>query len=124
MPAVDAALSLATADAFAVPVAQHLELDVARTLDKLLHVQIAVAEGSRGFGLGGVEQLLNLFFGADNAHASAAAAGGSLYDDRITDLPAPLHRFFRAGDDAIRSRQDRNVGGFHGLARFLFFAHQ
>ena len=51
MAALNAALTLAQADDIAVCVAQNLELDVARPFDILLHVQIAVAEGSRGFRL-------------------------------------------------------------------------
>ena len=47
MAALDAAFALAQADHVAVLVGQHLELDVARALDELLHVEIAVAEGGR-----------------------------------------------------------------------------
>ncbi len=51
MAALDAALALAQAHHVAVLVGQYLELDVARALDELLHVEIAVAEGRRGFRL-------------------------------------------------------------------------
>ena len=56
MTALDGALALAQADHIAVLVGQHLELDVPRTLDELLHVEIAVAEGRRRFRLRCLEQ--------------------------------------------------------------------
>ncbi len=57
MAALDAALALAQADHVAVLVGQHLELDVARALDELLHVEIAVAEGRRRLGLRRVKEI-------------------------------------------------------------------
>jgi hypothetical protein len=45
MAPLDAALALTQAHHVAVLVGQHLKLDVARPLDELLHVEIAVAEG-------------------------------------------------------------------------------
>ena len=51
MAALDGALALSEADDVAVLVGQHLEFDVARVLDVLLHVEVAIAEGFGGFGL-------------------------------------------------------------------------
>src|SRR5262249_6495582 len=101
MPPLDAALSLTQADDFAVLVAQHLELDMARALDEFLHVEIAVAECGCGFSLRGVEELIDLTFLSDNAHAAATASGRRLYDHRIANRFRPFHSFFRAGNHAI-----------------------
>ena len=62
MAALDAAFALAQAHHVAVLVGQHLELDVARALDELLHVEIAVAERRRRFRLRRVEQVGQLLF--------------------------------------------------------------
>ena len=45
MAALDGALAFAQADHVAVLVGEHLEFDVPRPLDELLHVEVAVAEG-------------------------------------------------------------------------------
>src|SRR5205807_10283649 len=45
------ALAFSQTDNVAVLVAQHLEFDVARVLDVLLEIKIAVAEGGRGLRL-------------------------------------------------------------------------
>ncbi len=50
MAALDGALALEERGHVAVLVGQHLELDVARLLDELLHVELAVAEGVGGLG--------------------------------------------------------------------------
>src|SRR3954452_19977836 len=57
---LDAALALAEADYLSIRVAHDLELDVPRLLDELLHVEVAVAEGVRSFGLSGVEHIWQL----------------------------------------------------------------
>ena len=50
MAALDGALALKERSHVAVFVGQHLELDVARLLDELLHVELAVAECIGSFG--------------------------------------------------------------------------
>ena len=51
MPALDAALAFAQADDIPIGVGQDLELDMTRTLHKLFHVEVAIAEGCRGLRL-------------------------------------------------------------------------
>ncbi len=60
--ALDGALALAERDDVAVLVGEDLELDVARALDELLHVHVAVAERRRGFAGGGMEEIGQLLF--------------------------------------------------------------
>ncbi len=57
MAALDGALALEERGHMAVLVGQHLELDVARLLDELLHVELAVAEGVCGLSGGGMEEI-------------------------------------------------------------------
>src|SRR5579871_6472192 len=105
-------------------IAQHLELNVPRPLDKLFHVEIAVAKSRCGLRLRGVKRALKLGFIADHAHAASASTGGSLYNHGIADLRRPFARFFCRGNHAVRSRQDRDLGFLHRLPRFFFLTHQ
>ena len=57
MAALDGAFALAEGHDVAVFVSQYLELDVARLLNELLHVEVAVAEGVGGFCLRGLEEI-------------------------------------------------------------------
>ena len=65
-------------------VAQNLNLDMARVDDELLDEHAVVAEGRLGLGLGAGEAFLHLAFGIGDAHALAAATGGSL-DHEVTE---------------------------------------
>ena len=56
MAALDRALALAEVHDVAVVVAEDLELDVARVLEILLDVDVAVAEGGLGLALRGAQQ--------------------------------------------------------------------
>ena len=75
-------------------VAEHLELDVARRVDVLLEVDVAVAESRLGLPLRRLQRLRQLARLLDHAHAAAAAAGGRLDDDRVADLPGDLRLLF------------------------------
>src|ERR1700688_1351321 len=68
MAALDAAFALAEADDVAVLIGQYLEFDVARPLDELLHVEIAVAKGGSGLGRSLLEKRRQFGFAADNSH--------------------------------------------------------
>ena len=122
MAALDAALALAQAHHVAVLVGQYLELDVARALDELLHVEIAVAKGRRCLRLRGVKEVRQLFFAADDSHAASAAAGRGFHDDRIADGARPLARLVRRGDNAVGARQNRHAYFLHRLARAFSFS--
>ncbi len=124
MAALDGALALEERGDVAVLVGQHLELDVARLLDELLHVEFAVAEGVGGFSGCGVEEIGQLFGRAHDAHAASAAAGLGFEDDGVADLRGNVLGFFRGGEDAVGAGQDRHLGLLHCLAGFFFFAHQ
>ena len=57
MAALDGAFALEERNHVAVLVGQDLELDVARLLDELLHVELAVAEGVGRLGRCGMEKI-------------------------------------------------------------------
>ena len=79
----------------AVVVAQHLEFDMARLLEELLHVHLAIAEGRQGLRAGDIDGAVQRGVGVDHAHAATAAAAGSLDDDRVADFLGDADIFFR-----------------------------
>src|SRR5579862_53179 len=122
--ALDAALAFAQANDVAMLVGQHLKLDVARPLDELFHVEVAVAEGARSLRLCGVVEVGQLLFAADHPHTAPPATRGGLHDNRKADAARPLHGLVCRSDDAVGARQDRHAILLHGGARFFLFAHQ
>ncbi len=90
--ALDGALALAQAHHIAVLVGQYLELDMARPLDELLHVQVAVAEGASGLAGGLLEHCRQLVSTAADAHPATAAAGHRLQNHWVADALGPFQR--------------------------------
>src|SRR4029077_15134801 len=124
MTPLDGTFALAQAHHVAILVGEDLKLDMPWTLDELLHVEIAIAEGSSGLRLRRCEQAGELLFTAHNAHAAAAAPGRRLDDHRKTDLARPFQRFAVVGEDSFGTRKN-------GYARLLptrpglsLFAHE
>ena len=87
---LEGAVPLEQVDHIAELVAQHLHLDVLGLHQELLHEDVVVAEGLLGLGLHQVEVGAHLFHGVAPAHAAAAAAGGSLQNDREAELHGQL----------------------------------
>jgi len=87
MPPLNRAFAFAEINTLAVLIGEHLNLDVARTLDKALDIDIAVLESGRRFSFDAVSRALpQLTFGAHDAHAAPATAGGSFDDHGKADL--------------------------------------
>ena len=124
MPPLDRALALAEVHHVAVMVADDLELDVARVLEVLLDVDVAVAEGGFGLALRGAEVGAELVGIAHHAHAAAAAAGHRLDDDRVADALGDLERGLFAVDRAVAAGQHRQARLLHRLARPRLVAEQ
>src|ERR1700686_949750 len=118
------ALAFSQTDNVAMLVAQHLEFDVARVLDILLEIKVAVAERGRGLRLRLTVKRGQFILIAHDAHAPPATAGRGFEDDRKFNLPRPLDRFFLRCDHAVRAGKDRHPVLFHGGARLFLFAHQ
>jgi hypothetical protein len=72
--------------AVAVRVGEHLNFNVARTLQRRLDQQAPVAERVLGFRLRLRESFRKLAFGAHEAHAASAAARSGLDHHRILEL--------------------------------------
>jgi len=56
-----------------VPVREHLKLDVPRSLQELLHVDLIVAEGGTGFRTRDADGVEERGFRVHHAHATSAA---------------------------------------------------
>src|SRR3990167_571117 len=83
--ALHGAIALAQVDSILVLVRQDLDFNVARVLEKLLHIHRRVAKGSPSFGLGHGHGVDQCSFGVHHTHATAAAAASRLDDDRVAD---------------------------------------
>jgi hypothetical protein len=122
VPALDRALALEEVHGPAVAVGQHLDLDVPRLFDELLHVQTVVAERGARLAARARRRGRDLGLAAHEPHALAAAARGGLDHDGRTDVedPAP-DRLVR---QALRGAgHDRHAGLLHRLARGHLVAH-
>src|SRR3546814_17264347 len=80
-------------DGIALTIGQHLELDVARQLQVLLHEHGGVLESIERFGAGDGDLVDQLVFAAHDLHAAAAATGDRLDQHRIADLPGDRHAY-------------------------------
>ena len=121
---LDRAVPLAEVDHVAVPVGEHLHLDVARILDEPLDVDGRVGEVLLPLPRRSVERALGVAGLADDLHALAAAAGGGLDDQRVADLVAERDHRRRAVDRIDGAGDDRHAGGAHRSARRGLRAHQ
>ena len=85
--ALDRAVALAEVDHVAVPVGEHLHLDVARVGQVALEVDRRVGEELLALARGALEGLLAARRGQRDAEALAAAAARGLDRDRVADRP-------------------------------------
>ena len=84
--ALHGAFALAQVDHVAVLIAQHLDLNVARVRNELLHINFAIIERTQGFALRGLKTGLQFRWAAHQPHALAAAAGRGFDHHGIADL--------------------------------------
>src|SRR3954462_7746923 len=70
----------------AVPIGQHLDLDMARMVQELLGIDLGIAEGAACFLTGQCESVGKTALLCDDPHAASATAARRLQDYRIADL--------------------------------------
>lgn len=107
---LDRAFSLPEIKDGAVPVAQHLYLDMARLGDEFFDEDAIVTKGGFRLVFRGLETLARLSVVEGDAHALAATAGRRLDHDRITDLRGDLHRLIRILDQPHMAGYGGNAG--------------
>src|SRR5215203_1236224 len=123
MSPLDRAFAFAKVDAVSMFIRQNLNLDVTRALDVSLDVNRAVFERCQSLVLRGFKIHLELIFGSDDPHPSAAAAGSCLYDHGESDLFRDLFSVVRRLDRLGAAGQDGHTGRLHVPTRLNFVAH-
>ena len=123
MAALQRAIALAEMHRVALTVAQHLDLDVARLGEVLLHVDLVVAEGGLGLGARGRQRKAEVGRRLRHLHAAAAAAGGRLDQHRKAHRLGDLHRLGLARHGAVGAGHDRNAEALGRLLRLDLVAH-
>ncbi len=123
--ALHRAVALAKVDRVALAIGQHLDFDVARVLQELLHVDLIVAEGRLGLLLGHHDGVAQVRLGAHHAHAASAAAAGRLDDDGVADLARDAQVLL----DVVAQRpagtwHAGHARGLHRADRLHLVAHQ
>ena len=124
MAALDRALTLVEMEDRARRVAEDLDLDVARTVQVLLHVEVAAAERRLGAPGRGRERGRHVLRPVHPRHADPAAAGRSFQDHRVADIArgdlrlACVHHGLRAPGDHGHARRG------HEPARLDLVAHR
>ena len=117
MAALDRAVALAEVDRVAVPVGEHLDLDVARVGQVALEVDGGVGEELLALARGALEGGLQLFGLQGDAKALAAAAARRLDGHGVADLlVGDLRGVLERGDGLDRAGHDRHAGRLHELA--------
>ena len=124
MAALDGTLPLKERSHVAMLIGQHLEFDVAGLLDKLLHVQLAIAEGIGRLAGCRMKEIGQLLRGAHNSHAASAAAGFGLQNDRVAHGLRAFLRLRSRSEHAIGTGQNGHFGLLHRLAGLFLLAHQ
>ena len=92
VPPLHRAVALPEVDHVAVVVGDHLDLDVAGMLDVFFQIDVGVAEGGLGLGLGLLDGRLQGQIVQGHAHAASAAAGRRLDQHRKAQLVGQARR--------------------------------
>ena len=123
--ALHRAVALAQVHHVAVIVGEHLELDVPRLLEELLHVDLGIAEGGERLRLGHADGIQQRGVGVHHAHAAAAAAAGGLDDHRIADVLGDAEILVDvAAQRSVRAGHAGHARGLHDLDGGDLVAHQ
>jgi hypothetical protein len=86
MAALHGAVALTQVNHIALAVSEHLEFDVPRTLQELLHVHLIVAERGARFSTGDSDGVQQRGFAVNHAHAASTTATGCLDDHGVADV--------------------------------------
>ncbi|MCY1524665.1 hypothetical protein D9M68_596090 [compost metagenome] len=125
MAALHGAVALAQPDGIAPAIGQHLDFDMARVLEELLHIDFRVVERGAGLRTGHRDGVQQRGLGVDHAHAAATAAARGLDDDRVADFARNADDFLRiVRQRAFRTRHHRHAGFDHGVLGADLVAHQ
>ena len=105
-------------------VANDLHLNVTRIVDILLNQHAVVAERGRRLALGADDRRCKLLCRPHDPHATAAAAGGCLHQNRETDPRRFLRKRRLVLRLAVIARHQRHAGLLHQSLRARLRAHR
>ncbi len=120
---LEAALALPQVHDAAVPVGEHLDLDVPGVGHEPLHQQAVVTEGASRLPLRRLDGGGQLVRRVHEPHALAATARGRLEQHRVADALRRRRDRVHVGH-VVRARHDRHTGRRHGLLRPDLVAHR
>ena len=121
--ALDGAVALVEVHVVAVPVAEDLDLDVARLEHVLLDEDAVVAEGVAGFVHARREAFVRLLVVEGHAQALAATAGRGLDHHRVADLLRDLDRLVGARNGVVVAGDGVHASGDRELLGLDLVAH-
>ena len=125
MAALHGAIALTEPDGVFVLVGQNLNLDVPGVLQEFLHIDLRIAKGCTGLGLGHLHGVEQRRFGMHHAHAASTAAASGLDDDRVANLLGnALDESRISRQRAFRAGNAWHAGFEHGLLGRHLVAHQ
>src|SRR5215831_7849478 len=124
MSSLNAAFAFAQVNDFAVLVAQHLKLDMARKFEKLFHINVGGAERLLRLAPRGLIRVQQFFRFAHYAHTPPAATGRGFQDQRVTDaLRFPRELLF-SFHDAVAPGNRWQAHRLYLTARAVLLTHQ
>ena len=123
MAALDGAFALPQVERVALAVAQHLDLDVARLLDKLLHEDAVVAKAVARLIAATAEAFETFLVVEGHAQALATTTGAGLDHHRVADALGDLDGFFRRKDGFVVTGNGVDPGRIRQLLGGDLVAH-
>ena len=120
---LDRALALVEVQQVAMAVANQLDLDMARLLDKLLYENPVVAKAAARLVAAAGETLQRLLVVEGHAQALATAAGTGLDHHRVTDAAGDFNRALGRLDGAVDAGNAVDAGRQREFFGFDFVAH-
>jgi hypothetical protein len=106
-------------------IGQHLELDMPRPVEKFLHVDLVVAEGSLRLGSGHADGMQQRRFAVHDPHATATTATRGLDDHGKADITSNTEEVVGlVSERTVGSRNAGHTGGLHRADRRDLVAHQ
>ena len=122
MPPLSGTISFPKMHNVPVLICEDLNLDVPRLLDKLFQVDTRIPKRRFGFVLSLLNRGLQDRFILGDSHAFSTAPRRGFDQDGVANFFGYLHRLIFVFDQAITSRDHRNLGGSCKVSRLILIA--
>src|ERR1051325_1223744 len=124
MAALNRAFAFVVMHDGAMRIAEDLDLDMARLIDVLLDIDVAIIERRCCLGLGHCDLLRKILHLVDDAHSFSATTGDGLDDNGEADGLRDLFCLINVLDHAIRPPHDGDTGSLHCIFCAGFISHR